>query len=171
MLLNPSQEAVHAAAPDKGIWLTECSGGDWAGSYAGDLAWNTDTLLLGATRNWARSVLFWNLALSPSGGPHIGGCRNCRGVLTIDPTSGSVTRNVEYDVLALAGKAVRPGAVRVATPASVSGIKTIAYVNPDGTHALTAYNSWSTDRQLVVDAGTRHVGAPVPAGAVVILLW
>ena len=139
---SPSaQTAVHDAAPDKGIWFTECSGGQWSPSYAGNLAWNADTLLLGATRNWARSVLFWNLALSPTGGPHTGGCSSCRGVLTVDPATGTVTRNVEYDVLALAGKAVQPGAFRVATPASVSGIKTVAYLNPDGSHALTAYNS------------------------------
>jgi len=47
----------------------------------------------------------------------------------------------------------------------------VAYLNPDGSHALTAYNSWGSDRQLVLDAGTRHVGAPVPAGSVVTLLW
>ena len=169
---SPSaQSAVHDAAPDKGIWFTECSGGDWAPSYAGNLAWNTDLLLLGATRNWARSVLLWNLALSPTGGPHTGGCSNCRGVLTVDPVTGAVSRNVEYDVLALAGKAVRPGAVRVSTPASVSGIKTVAYQNPDGSHALTAYNTGSTERRLVVDAGASHVGASVPAGAVVTLVW
>ena len=69
----------------------------------------------------------------------------------------AVVRNVEYDVLGQAGKGVRPGAVRVATPESVYGVQTVAYVNPDGTHALTAYNSWQSDQTLVVDAGTRHV--------------
>ena len=116
-------------------------------------------------------MLLWNLALDPAGGPHTGGCAGCRGVLTIDPTTGSVSRNVEYDVLAHGGKAVRPGAVRVATPPSVYGVKTVAYLNTDGTHALTAYNSWQTDQALVVDAGSRHLGAPLPAGAVVTLTW
>ena len=74
-------------------------------------------------------------------------------------------------MLALAGKAVEPGAFRVATPASVSGIKTVAYLNPDGSHALTAYNSGQTERQLVVDAGSSHIGAPVPAGAVSTIVW
>jgi glucosylceramidase len=169
---NPSaQSSVHDAAPDKGIWFTECSGGSWAPDYAGNLAWNAGTLLLGATRNWARSVLLWNLALDPAGGPHTGGCTGCRGVLTIDPATGAVTRNVEYDVLGQAGKGVRPGAVRVATPESVYGVETVAYLNPDGTHALTAYNSWQSDQTLVVDAGSRHVGAPLPAGSVVTLVW
>ena len=166
-----AQSSVHDAAPDKGIWFTECSGGGWAPDYAGNLGWNADTLLLGATRNWARSVLLWNLALDPAGGPHTGGCAACRGVLTIDPATGAVTRNVEYDVLGQAGRGVRPGAVRVATPESVYGVETVAYVNPDGTHALTAYNSWQSDQTLVVDAGSHHVGAPLPAGSVVTLVW
>ncbi len=169
---NPSaQNTVHAAAPDKGIWFTECSGGAWSPGFAGNLGWDTGTLVVGATRSWARSVLLWNLALSPDGGPHTGGCDSCRGVLTIDPGTGAVERNVEYDVLALAGKGVHPGAVRVATPDSVYGIQSVAYLNPDGTHSLTAYNSWQSDQTLVVDAGTAHVGAPLPAGSVVTLTW
>jgi glucosylceramidase len=166
-----AQVVVHDAAPDKGIWFTECTGGSWATSFAGNLGWNAAKLMIGATRSWARSLLLWNLALDPQGGPHAGGCEGCRGVLTVDPRTGSVTRNVEYDVLALAGGAVRPGAVRVATPASVYGVQTVGYRNPDGSHVLTAYNGWQTDRALVVDAADRRVGAPLPAGSVVTLTW
>ncbi len=166
-----AQSVVHDAAPTKGIWFTECTGGDWSTSYAGNLGWNADTLLLGATRNWARSVILWNLALSPTAGPHTGGCSTCRGVLTIDPATATVTRNVEYDVLAHGGKAVRPGAVRVATPESVYGVRTVAYLNTDGTHVLTAYNSWESNQLLVVDQGGHSVGAPLPAGSVVTLRW
>ena len=166
-----AQSVVHDAAPSKGIWFTECTGGDWSTSYAGNLGWDADTLLLGATRNWARSVLLWNLALSPTASPHTGGCSTCRGVLTVDPATGTVTRNVEYDVLAHGGKAVRRGAVRVGTPEAVYGVKTVAYLNPDGTHVLMAYNSWLSDQVLVVDQGGRSIGAPLPAGSVVTLLW
>jgi glucosylceramidase len=169
---NPdAQDVVHEAAPEKGIWFTECSGGAWATDFGGNLGWNAAKLVVGATRSWARSVLLWNLALDPTGGPHRGGCQDCRGVLTVDPATGEVTRNVEYDVLALAGRAVRPGAVRVATPASVYGVQSVAYRNPDGSHVLTAYNSWQRDQQLVVEAGGTRLGAPLPAGAVVTLTW
>ena len=169
---NPAaQDVVHDVAPEKGIWFTECSGGAWAPQFAGNLGWNAHQLLIGATRHWARSVLLWNLALDRDGGPHTGGCGSCRGVVTIDPATGSVDRNVEYDVLALAGKAVRPGAVRIGTPPSVYGVETVAYRNPDGSHSLIAYNSWRTDQALVVDAGPVQVGAPLPAGSVVTLTW
>ena len=64
-----------------------------------------------------------------------------------------------------------PGAVRIASPASLYGVMTTAYLNPDGTHTLTAYNSWGSNQVLVVDQGSRRVGAPLPAGAVVTVTW
>ncbi len=169
---NPgAQSAVHTAAPNKDIWFTECSGGSWAPNFSTNLGWDASTLAIGTSRNWARSILLWNLALDPTGGPHTGGCTGCRGVLTINPTTGAVTRNVEYDILALAGKAVRAGATRIASPANQYGIQTTAYRNPDGTHVLTAYNSWNTYQNLVATDGTRQIGAPLPAGSVVTLTW
>ena len=79
-------------------------------------------------------------ALEPRADPPAAAHRrlqHCRGVLSIDPTTGTVTRNVEYDSLALAGREVRPGAVRIASTASVpSGVKSVAFVNADGSHAL-----------------------------------
>lgn len=41
---------------------------------------------IGATRNWARAVTIWNMALDTNHGPVIGSCTNCMGVVT---TNGS----------------------------------------------------------------------------------
>ena len=60
-----------------------------------ELGWNVQHLVIGATQNWARTVLLWNLALDPQGGPTNGGCTNRRGVVTVDPVSGAVTLNEE----------------------------------------------------------------------------
>src|SRR5262249_30148649 len=95
-----TQGAVEAAYSTKGIWFTECSG-TVGSSFAGDLVWNVHHLLIGATRNWARSVSLWNLALDQNSGPTNGGCMNCRGVVTIDSSVSPVAIrfNVEYYVL------------------------------------------------------------------------
>jgi glucosylceramidase len=50
-----AQSAVEAAYPGAGIWFTECSG-TVGSSFAGDLVWNSENLLIGATRNWARTA-------------------------------------------------------------------------------------------------------------------
>ncbi len=76
--------------------------------------WNARVLLIDATRNWARSMVLWNLALDERNGPRVGGCRDCRGVLTIEP-DGHVTRNDEFYALAQFGRGADVGATRVVT--------------------------------------------------------
>lgn len=108
-----AQSAVQAAFPDVAAYFTECSGGEWAPDFGDNLLWNVRTLVIGATRHWARGVLLWNLALDEQHGPHRGGCANCRGVVTVDSTTGRITRNEEYFALAHASRFVRRGAVRI----------------------------------------------------------
>ncbi len=62
-----AQSLVHDAHPDKDAYFTECSGGEWAPNFADDLKWFVRTLIIGATRGWAKGVLLWNLALDRRG--------------------------------------------------------------------------------------------------------
>ena len=50
--------------------------------FRGTLTWHARTLMLGTTRNWAKSVVNWNIALDATGGPHLGGCDTCTGLVT-----------------------------------------------------------------------------------------
>jgi glucosylceramidase len=87
-----AQSAVHNAFPDKSVMISECTG--LAGSAFGpDLVWAMRNLFIGGPRNWATSVLLWNLALDENSGPQNGGCPNCRGVVTIDQSTGTVAYN------------------------------------------------------------------------------
>ncbi|MFK7970142.1 MAG: glycoside hydrolase family 30 beta sandwich domain-containing protein [Bacteroidia bacterium] len=132
---------VHAAHPDRGIYFTECSGGDWSPDFGANLAWNMENIMVGATRNWAETVLFWNLALDENNGPQNGGCKDCRGVVTVNSSSGRVTKNVEYYLLGHMAKLVRPGALRIATPLTRGeGISQVAFKNTDGSLVLVAFN-------------------------------
>ncbi len=108
-----AQDQVHEAHPDKDAYLTECSGGGWSPRWDRALRQFVSQLMIGATRAWARGVILWNLALDEHNGPHAGGCKNCRGVVTIDSGSGQVERNVEYYCLAHLSRFVLPGAWRI----------------------------------------------------------
>jgi glucosylceramidase len=165
-----AQSTVHEAYPDKETWFTECSGGAWAPDFGDNLRWNTRTLIIGATRHWARGVLLWNLALDPQGNPHLGGCSNCRGVVTIDSAAGTVTFNEEYYALAHASRFVLRGAHRVASTTG-DDLDTVAFRNPDGTIALIAVNSATVGRTFVVQTGQRQFTASMPAGAVATYTW
>jgi len=51
------QALVHDAHPDKGIYFTECTGGEWDTGFASVLVWNFHNLFIGAVRHWAKTVL------------------------------------------------------------------------------------------------------------------
>ena len=98
-----------------------------------------ENLLIGAVRHGAKTVLLWNLALDEQHGPHLGGCNDCRGVVTIR-RSGVVDYNVEYYALGHLSKFVPPGAYRVASETSGSPVESVAFRTPDGEIVLVVYN-------------------------------
>jgi glucosylceramidase len=166
----PAQSPVHDAYPDKDAWETECSGGEWSPKFAETLAWMTDKLIIGASNNWSRGSLLWNLALDPQHGPHHGGCADCRGVVTIDPATGAIARNVEYYVLGHASRFVLPGAYRVAAIRHDNGIEAAAFLNPDGSRALILHRN-SGDGPVTIALDGLHYSIALPVGSVATLRW
>jgi glucosylceramidase len=165
-----AQSPVHDAYPDKDAWLTECSGGEWSPEFAGVLGWMTDKLIIGAANNWSRGTLLWNLALDPAHGPHTGGCADCRGVVTIDPATGSITRNVEYYVLGHASRFVLPGAYRVSAATPRGQVDAAAFLNPDGSRIAILYRKSGTGGVSIALDGERYSIA-MPAGSVATVRW
>lgn len=131
---------VHDAFPNKNIYFTEQYTGA-SGSFLGDLAWHMKNVMFGATNNWAKAVLEWNLAADAGEGPHTnGGCSDCLGALTLE--GGSITRNVAWYIVAHMSKFVRPGAARIATT-STSGLTCAGFVNTSehgSTRVLVVHN-------------------------------
>lgn len=170
--LLPNQSVVHDAHPDKDTWFTECSGGEWKPHWEETLPWMARHIVIGTTRHWARGVLMWNLALDENHGPHLGGCKDCRGVVTIDSRTGEVTRNLEYYALAHASKFVRPGARRIASDSGIDGVDTVAFRNADdGSIALVVSNSAGAPRRLSVRQGARTFEVSLPRASVATFVW
>jgi glucosylceramidase len=171
---DPSaQSTVETAFPAKNIWFTECSG-ITSSTFPGDLVWNAENLLIGATRNWARSVSLWNLALDQNSGPINGTCTNCRGVVTIDDSvsPSTITFNVEYYVLGHLGKFVVPGAHRINSNTFGAGsIEDVAFQNPDGSIVLLVLNSASSSGTFAVSYNGQLFNYTLPAGAVATFVW
>jgi len=117
----------------------------------------------------------WNLALDPTGGPHVGGCDTCTGVLTVGP-GAQVSRNAEYYTIGHAAKFVRPGAVRIAsTSFGTTGwngqIMDVAFRNPDGSTALIVHNENDDPRTFAVAVGDRSFEYTLPGGAIATFTW
>ena len=160
---DPSRQTeLQHAFPGKGVWFTECSGSHGptdppAQVFSDTLKWHTRNLVLGVTRNWGKTVVNWNLALDPSGGPHNGGCGTCTGVVTVGPGQ-TVTNNAEYYTLGHLARFVRPGAVRIAsTSFGTTGwngqIMDAAFRNRDGSTALVVHNENDDPRSFAVTQG------------------
>lgn len=159
---------VHKTHPDKNLYFTE----QWVGApgnFPEDLKWHVKTLIIGATRNWARNVLEWNLAADPNQNPHTpGGCDRCLGAITID--RNSVTRNPAYYIIAHASKFVRPGSVRIYSDAN-SGLPNVAFKTPNGNKVMIVENDSTSDQTFNILYKGKTATSTLPAGAVATYVW
>jgi glucosylceramidase len=168
-----AQGQVHRAFPRKDAYITECSGGDWASSKNGELLWFARDLLVAGLRQWARGVVYWNLALDEQHGPHSGGCDACKGVVTIDSRTGAVSRNDEYYAIAHFSRFVLPGAVRVVSnPTDKSLLDNVAFQNASyGSVVLVMVNSNTAPRRVVVKQDEARFQYTLPPESVATFVW
>jgi glucosylceramidase len=160
---------VHDKYPNKNLYFTE-QYTPAAGGFGGDLSWHVSNLIVGATRNWCRNVLEWNLATDASYGPHTGGgCDGCKGAFTIN-SSSAFTRNVSYYIIAHASKFVRPGAVRIASD-YLSNLPNVAFKNTDGSKVLIVLNSGSSPQNFSFKIDGKYASSTLAAGAVATYVW
>jgi glucosylceramidase len=158
---------VHEAHPDKNLYFTE----QWIGApgnFAGDLAWHIKTLVIGASRNWCKTVLEWNLAADPQQNPHTdGGCTACLGAVTIGE---GVVRNPAYYIIAHASKFVRPNSVRIASNVTM-GLQNVAFKTPAGKTVLIVLNEGDKTQEFNIRYRNKQVKTSLEAGAVKTFLW
>ncbi|MFZ0661585.1 MAG: glycoside hydrolase family 30 beta sandwich domain-containing protein [Acidobacteriaceae bacterium] len=161
---------VHNAYPEKNIYFTEQMVVDGPDKSKLDIASPEARIVIGATRNWSRNVLLWNLAANPEFGPHTnnGGCPVCEGAVTLD--GNQVTRNVAYYVVAHASKFVRPGSVRIASTAADS-LANVAFKTPKGRIVLIVSNDSDTAETFAIRYRGREAVSTLNAGAVGTYVW
>ncbi len=158
---------IHDAFPDKNIYFTE-QYTSTSGTFAGYLKSATKNLIIGATRNWSRNVLEWNLAADGNNGPKkADGCSDCLPAITITPT---INRNISYYIIAHASKFVRPGASRIGS--NIAGdIQNVAFKNPDGSKVLIVLNTGMAAENFNVVWQNKFLTYTLPQGAVTTLKW
>jgi glucosylceramidase len=167
-----AQTQVHLRHPDKDAYLTECSSGNWVTKTEPSLLSMTRGQIIASTRDWARGVLFWNLALDESSGPHLGGCHSCLGLITIDSRTGNVTRNDDYYAIGHASRFVNIGAERIESTATDGGLSNVAFRDPqDGVIVLLAANSSKQPRTISVKCRLRAFEYTMPAQSVATFVW
>lgn len=166
---------VHNATPGKDLVFTESSIGEWndGRNLAVRLVPDMENIALGTVNRWCKGVIVWNLMLDEEQGPYRpGGCSTCYGSVDINSDYTTLTRNSHYYIIAHLSSVVRPDAVRIGTTGfTANGLTYSAFLNPDGSYAMVANNSNSTEIKLTVDDGTHHFSVAVPARGVSSFTW
>ena len=160
---------VHDAHPDKNIYFTE----QWVGAPGNlkkDIAEHVRNLIIGASRNWSRTVIEWNLSSNPELKPHTdrGGCDRCLGAVTID--KDTVTRNPAYYIIAHAAKFVRPGSVRIASNDDGS-LHNVAFKTASGNTVLIVLNDGAAVASFDVSFKKQAFTATLNPGAIATYVW
>jgi len=168
-----AMSVVHNAFPDKNLYFTEISGGDWAVNFGDNLMWYMKNILIGTALNWSSNALFWNLALDQNHGPRNNGCQDCRGVITISGGGGTITRNEEYYALAHFSKFVRPGAKRIYTlpDQSITNVDFVTFRNTDGTKVMVIANYNDLSKTFTIVQSNKAIKYTMAAKSVVTLTW
>ena len=161
---------VHDEYPKKDLFLTEQSVTEPADSPTLDIDEPVDRVMIGATRNWCRNVLLWNLAADPNAGPHTndGGCTECRGALTLN--GDRVTRNVAYYVLAHFSKFVPPGSIRIGST-TLEQLDNVAFLTPEGKVVLVVASTGNFQKRFEVRYHGRTLKAELPPESVGTWVW
>jgi len=127
-------------------------------------------VIIGATRNWCRNVLEWNLAAGPDFKPYTdrGGCSMCQGAVTID--GNSYTRNTAYYSMAHISKFVRPGSVRISSN-DIESLPNVAFITPDNKKVLIVANDNNNRQTFTISYKGRSASATLEGKAVATYVW
>ena len=166
---------VHNAHPDKNIYFTEQMVVDFGRRGAIDpsrinIAGPVSRLIVGATRNWSRNVIEWNLAADPQFKPFTdrGGCSSCQGAVTIN--ADTVSRNLAYYSIAHASKWVRPGSTRIGS-GETDNLANVAFKTASGRIVLIVANTSATARAFDIRYHNQYATLSLNGGSVATYLW
>ena len=137
-------------------------------NFAGDMKWFMQNIIIGATRNWSKNIIAWNLASDPAYDPHTnGGCSSCEGALTI---SSGYTRNVSYYIIAHESKFIPSGSVRIATNMP-SGLLNVAFKTLEGRKVLLVFNNSDVIQNFNIGYKGHTAVTSLGSGSVATYVW
>jgi glucosylceramidase len=168
-----AQQTVQNMFPTKGQWETEHSGGTWVSpnQFTTDFVEITQVM-----RNASKAFVKWSLVLDETLGPNLtenaalGGCNTCTPLITVNSKTGAVTKDIEYYTIGHYSKYVLPGAQRIFS-SNTNGVVSVAFMNPDGSKALIAFNNTASSNAFSVQWGTQAFPYTLPAYAAATFTW
>ena len=161
---------VHNAHPDKNIYFTEQMVVQFRDTARMIISDPVGWLIVGATRNWCRNVLEWNLAAGPDFKPYTdrGGCSSCQGAVTIN--GNAYTKNIAFYSMAHISKFVRPGSVRIASN-DLASLPNVAFTTPSGKRVLIVANDSNDPQTFLINYHGTNAIATLESKAAATYVW
>jgi glucosylceramidase len=131
-------------------------------------------LVISTTRNWAKGVILWNLALNQNHQPFLGGCKTCRGVITIDDsvTPSQIIPTLDFTALGHASKFVTPGAFRIdSSTFEQERLESVAFRNADGSIVVVVLNGGNSAVTFNLNWKGKYASYHLDPAAVATFRW
>jgi glucosylceramidase len=162
-----AQTEVFRAYPEKDVYFTEASGGEWIPPFEQAFLSQIKTGI-DVFRNYSRTYVLWNMALDETNGPVVPnfGRSTCRGVVTVDQQTKALTYNLDFYTLAHFSDFLQKDALRIDSTKAEGNYASVAFMNPDKTISLVMYNMQPKDRDALIHLGKQTLVVHMPAKAV-----
>ena len=170
-------DQIQAAYPEKDIYFTEASIGEWNYEFGKCLLQDYSDLFIGTLKRGGAGVTLWNLMLDDKNGPYSpqdGSCKTCFGGVTIKSAGyDMITKNSHWFNVAHASSVVKPGARMMETSGFnfPSGFECLMFLNTDGSIGVLIGNSRAEAQQVAFVNDEFSVKYIVPAKSLVSLSW
>lgn len=178
--------AIHRQYPQFPLWMTEVCYAYEAGTpksmplprydFADGDFWGNEIFndLEASSSAW----IYWNLILNQAGGPwsvspvHENPDPNVQQpVVIIDARTGKVSYTGLYYYLAHFSKFVRPGAVRIKTTGSTTGVRVLSFMSPQGTIVTEIMNRNAKETEVELTYHARTLRLRLPAISISTAMW
>jgi glucosylceramidase len=170
-------DEIYSTYPEKSIYFTEASIGEWNYKFSSCLMNDFSSLFLGTLKRGGSGVTLWNMVLDDKNGPYSpqdGSCKTCFGGVTIKSSDyKTISKNSHWYNVAHASAVVKPGARMIETSGSKfqAAFEYQMFLNPDNTIGVLMLNGLSSSQQVIFRNDEFTVKYNVPAGSIVSLLW
>lgn len=147
---------------------------------------NIDTFpdfLVNVPRNWASVVTTWNVALQAQAhdalepnwskfGPYIYGNGYCTPLVAAPVGGGAPQYQLNYYWMGQFSKYVKRGAVRIGSNSwGLQDVEDVAFLNPDGSRVVVAYNAGAAAQTIGVRSGTQRFTYSLPSKGMATFTW
>lgn len=161
---------VHYQHPEKNIYFTEQMVVQFSDTSGMIISEPVSSIIIGATRNWCRNVLEWNLAAGPDFRPYTdrGGCSMCQGAVTI--SGNAYTKNIAFYSMAHISKFVRPGSMRIGCN-ETGVLHNVAFSTPSGKIVLIVANEGNDTASFMINYNGKYATASLEGKSVATYVW